>query len=184
MFVSIRIGFFEDATSGFASHVMVANISSFNSNSQIDWKGEDPLLPRHLWKRVTTFVGTKDNPRISSLSQKKSVENSILRWCGFVKRFLLSFISSSENFSYGTVKPYYNTSWAEDQKIQFVEIRNLATAFRSSEAMVLNRGCSFSKAMVLNVWSKDNNTQFGDPYITITAIKHRFWRPKTKCTRP
>ena len=32
--------------------------------------------------------------------------------------------------------------------------------------------------------TKYNNTQFGDPYITNLALKHRFWQPKSKVTRP
>jgi len=32
--------------------------------------------------------------------------------------------------------------------------------------------------------TKHNITQFGDPYITIIVLKHRFWRPKSKCLRP
>jgi len=30
---------------------------------------------------------------------------------------------------------------------------------------------------------KQNNTQFGDPFITFIVLKHRFWRPKSKCLR-
>jgi len=32
--------------------------------------------------------------------------------------------------------------------------------------------------------TKHNITQFGDPYITIIVLKHRFWRSKSKCLRP
>ena len=31
---------------------------------------------------------------------------------------------------------------------------------------------------------KYNYTHFGNPYITIIVLKHRFWQPKSKCTRP
>ena len=32
--------------------------------------------------------------------------------------------------------------------------------------------------------TKQNNTQFGDPFITIIVLYQGFWRPKSMCPRP